>query len=362
MARTKGAAVSGSIDFGSDGTGKLGTLDTSANDAQENSGDKTSDSSNKGDVIVTPVTPEPSGHFESAVMRGIKSAQMAGISLWRSNNNDLHRRMGDLRLSPADNGVWAKYLGGRNSMSKDVGLTSNYNIYQAGYDKKVGGDWFIGGAVDYGTSSDSYRGYGSGAGKLASLALYGTMMKDDGQYLDIILRGSHAKNDYTVKTENYNVDGNYSTWGTSFSVEYGKKFAQDNGLYITPSAEFTLGRLNGKSYTAHTTAGDLSVKQDGFNSAVGRLGVSFGKQNSSSSYFGRIGLAHEFSGNADFYYNDGEVANNNHVDLGDTWYEMEFGGTFQLNKNTYFYGTCTRSFGATLNQDWRLDLGLRFSF
>lgn len=354
-ARTAGSTVSGSIDFGSDGAGKLGTLITSNDDTNGNSGDKT-------DVIVTPVTPEPSGHFESSVMKGIKSAQMAGISLWRSNNNDLHRRMGDLRLSSDNNGVWAKYLGGRNSMSKDAGLTSNYNIYQAGYDKKVGGNWFVGGAVDYGTSSDSYRGYGSGDGKLASLALYGTMMKEDGQYLDIILRGSHVKNDYTVKTENFNVDGNYSTWGTSFSVEYGKKFAQDNGFYITPSAEFTLGRLNGKSYTAHTTAGDLSVKQDGFNSAVGRLGVSFGKQNSSSSYFGRIGLAHEFSGNADFYYNDGEVANNNHVDLGDTWYEMEFGGTFQLNKNTYFYGTYTRSFGATLNQDWRLDLGLRFSF
>ncbi len=362
---------SGTIDFSADGTGNLGKMDTSNVETTGNPGDHTSsggqgnsDSSDSGSGSI--VIDEPDIHYteETTVQKGIKSAQLATAQLWRGNNNDLHRRLGDLRLSPNDNGAWARYLGGRNTMdSQNTNLRSNYNIYQAGYDKKVNKNWIVGAAIDYGTSSDSYRGNGSGDGKLASLAFYGTMMKDDGQYLDVILRGSHIKNDFTINTSTIDLDADYSTWGASMSVEYGKKFAYDNGFYITPSAEFTFGRLNGKDYTAESTAGKLYVKQDDFNSAVGRIGVSLGKQNRNSSYFAKFGLAHEFSGDMDTHFADtyGNYKSSS-IDLGDTWYEMELGGSFKLNRNTYFYGTYTRSFASTLNEDWRLDLGLRFSF
>ncbi|MDY6084851.1 MAG: autotransporter outer membrane beta-barrel domain-containing protein [Dialister sp.] len=353
---------SGDIAFGNDGAGELGQMDISNVETTGNPGDQPSSGNESGSVVID----KPDIHYaeETTVQKGIKSVQLAAAQLWRGNSNDLHRRMGDLRLASDIQGVWARYLGGRNTMdSQNTNLRSNYNIYQAGYDKKVNNDWIIGAAVDYGTSSDSYRENGSGDGKLASLAVYGTMMKDDGQYLDIILRGSHIKNDFTIHTSTIDLDADYSTWGASMSVEYGKKFTYDNGFYITPSIEFTFGRLNGKDYTAGSTAGKLYVKQDDFNSAVGRIGISLGKQNQNSSYFTQFGLAHEFSGDMDTHFADtyGNYKSSS-VDLGDTWYEMELGGSFKLNRNTYFYGTYTRSFASTLNEDWRLDLGLRFSF
>ena len=79
-----------------------------------------------------------------------------------------------------ENGIWARYLGGKNKMDKqNTYLKQTYDIAQVGYDKKKG-NWTIGAALDYGTGKDTYAN-GTGKGKLASLALYGTMQKEDGQ-------------------------------------------------------------------------------------------------------------------------------------------------------------------------------------
>ena len=39
------------------------------------------------------------------------------------------------------------------------------------------------------------------------------------------------------------LNGNYHTFGTSLSAEYGKRIKKQNGFYIDPSVEFILGRL-----------------------------------------------------------------------------------------------------------------------
>lgn len=54
------------------------------------------------------------------------------------------------------------------------------------------------------------------------------MQKEDGQYLDIILRGSRVKNDYTVYNEmNHRLEGKYRTNGLSLSMEYGKRMKKE---------------------------------------------------------------------------------------------------------------------------------------
>ena len=121
--------------------------------------------------------------------------------------------------------------GRTNWIKKKTSFKQTYNIAQVGYDKKKG-NWTIGAALDYGTGKDTYAN-GTGKEKLASLALYGAMQKEDGQYLDIILRGSRIKNDYTVYNEmNHRLDGKYRTNGLSLSMEYGKRMKKENGFYI----------------------------------------------------------------------------------------------------------------------------------
>ena len=61
----------------------------------------------------------------------------SAVLLWRGNNNDLQRRMGDIRLAKEENGIWARYLGGKNKMDKqNTYLKQTYDIAQVGYDKK----------------------------------------------------------------------------------------------------------------------------------------------------------------------------------------------------------------------------------
>ena len=92
-------------------------------------------------------------------------------------------------------GVWAKYIGGKSKITDGADAHMTYNGVQVGYDHKASNGWIFGGAIDYSTSSNSYAN-GSGDGKLGGIALYGTKKHDDGRYLDIIARGNRLSNDY----------------------------------------------------------------------------------------------------------------------------------------------------------------------
>ena len=306
------------------------------------------------------------GSKETQMMKGAKTAMTSAVLLWRGNNNDLQRRMGDIRLAKEENGIWARYLGGKNELDKkNASFKQTYNIAQVGYDKKKG-NWTIGAALDYGTGKDTYAN-GTGKEKLASLALYGAMQKEDGQYLDIILRGSRIKNDYTVYNEmNHRLDGKYRTGGLSVSVEYGKRIARENGFYIDPSIELTAGHLGGKDYDAvsdYAGGKKMHIHQDGINSVIGRIGLGIGKETERSNLFAKIALAHEFGGKVKSIFSaENEPTSGTEVDLKDSWVDVEVGGSWLVNRNTYLYGTYTRNFGADVSSKWRIDAGIRFSF
>ena len=306
------------------------------------------------------------GDKETQMMKGSKTAMTAATLLWRGNNNDLARRMGDIRLGREESGIWARYLGGKNKLDKqNTCFKQTYDIAQAGYDKKRG-NWTIGAALDYGTGKDTYAS-GTGKEKLASLSLYGTMQKEDGQYMDIILKGSRVKNDYTVYNEmGHRLEGKYRTSGLSLSVEYGKRIEKENGFYIDPSIEVTAGHLGGKDYDAvsdYAGGKKMHIRQDGINSVIGRIGLGIGKETERSNLFAKIALAHEFGGKVKSTFSaENEPTSGTEIDLKDSWVDVEIGGSRQINRNTYLYGTYTRNFGADLTNKWRIDAGIRFSF
>ena len=303
------------------------------------------------------------GPKETQIMKGTKTALLGAATLWRNNNNDLQRRLGDLRLGRGENGVWAKYIGGSSRMdSQNTEFSQSYDIGQAGYDRKAG-SWIVGAAVDYGKGKSSYSN-GRGNERLTEFALYGSHVSDNGQYLDIIAKTGRVKSDFHADNRYGNrLDGDYHSWGNSLSVEYGKRFVHDTGFYLDPSVEFTMGRLNGKTFTGTSDIGNMYIRQHAFNSAIGRIGLGIGRQLPKSNVFAKFALAHEFGG--DFktdYWEDGGTQKSTKVDLSDTWVDMELGGSVNLGKNTYLYGTYTHSFGADLTTRWRADVGVRYTF
>ena len=301
---------------------------------------------------------------ESSLVSGTKSALASTAMAWRNNTNDLQRRLGDLRLANTDQGVWAKYIGGKSKITDGADARMTYNGVQVGYDHKVSNGWVVGGALDYSTSSNSYA-VGSGDGKIGGLALYGTKQHDDGRYLDIIARGNRLSNNYKLySVGGQRVNGDYHTFSTSLSAEYGKRIKKQNGFYIDPSVEFIVARLNGVSYDANIAGGgSMHVKADGINSAVGRLGFGIGKETEKSNIFAKLALAHEFSGKMNTTYSaPGNPTVKTELDLKDTWLDAEIGGSWNLRPSTYLYGTFTKNFGATIDNTWRIDAGVRHNF
>lgn len=326
----------------------------------------TFDETGTGSYVYDPVKDDLTieyGSEETQMMKGTKSALLGVSMMWRSNNNDLQRRLGDLRLGQAESGVWARYVGGKNKFDEqNTYMSQTYDIGQVGYDRKAG-SWLVGAALDYGKGDVNYTG-GKGKEHMATLALYGTRVSDDGKYFDIIFKTGRLKNEFHVSNEIGNrLNADYHTWGNSISSEYGKRFVRDDGFYLDPSVELTMGRLNSKNFSGHSDLGELNVKQHDFDSAIGRIGLGIGRQTERSNAFLKLALAHEFGGSfkTDFYADDGGLKSTR-IDLQDTWLDMEIGGSLSIGRNTYLYGTYTHNFGADMETKWRADVGVRYTF
>ena len=300
---------------------------------------------------------------ESEIVSGAKSALASSVMQMRADTNDLQRRLGDVRLNSDNQGVWGKYIGGKSKITDSAYVNQNYNMAQFGYDTKRG-NWIIGGAFLYGTNNSDYA-LGSGSGKTAGLAIYGAKQFNDGRYLDIIAKGNHLKNDFTVHNSlGTSLSGDYRNTGASLSLEYGKRIKRNNGFYIDPSAELIFSRLSGESFDARTNTGStVHINSDAVNSAIGRLGIGVGKEAKNSNVFLKAALAHEFSGKMKATYSmAGEPTTNSVVDLKDTWLDLELGGSWSFRPNTYLYGTFTKNVGSTVDTSYRVDAGIRHNF
>ena len=300
---------------------------------------------------------------ESELVSGAKSALAASMMQMKADTNDLQRRLGDVRLNSDKHGVWGKYIGGKSKITDDAYVNQTYNMAQVGYDT-LRGDWTVGGALLYGTSNNDYA-LGSGSGKTAGLAVYGAKQFKDGRYVDVIGKVNRLKNDFTVhNTLGTTLSGDYRNTGASLSVEYGKRIKKNNGFYIDPNAELTFSRLSGESFDARTNTGStVHIDSDAVNSVISRIGVGIGKESKNSNVFLKAALAHEFSGKMNATYSmAGEPTTGSEVNLKDTWLDLEFGGSWSVRPNTYVYGTFTKNFGATVDNSYRIDAGIRHNF
>ena len=300
---------------------------------------------------------------ESELVSGAKSALAASMMQMKADTNDLQRRLGDVRLNSDKHGVWGKYIGGKSKITDDAYVNQTYNMAQVGYDT-LRGDWTVGGALLYGTSNNDYA-LGSGSGKTAGLAVYGAKQFKDGRYVDIIGKVNRLKNDFTVRNAlGTTLSGDYRNTGASLSVEYGKRIKKNNGFYIDPNAELTFSRLSGESFDARTNTGStVHIDSDAVNSVIGRIGVGIGKESKNSNVFLKAALAHEFSGKMNATYSmAGEPTTGSEVNLKDTWFDLELGGSWSVRPNTYVYGTFTKNFGATVDNSYRIDAGIRHNF
>lgn len=297
----------------------------------------------------------------STVKRAIQQhnqavSSMANLSLmtWRQENNDMNKRLGEVRASEGSQGIWARMARGQSKYGAQ-GIKNQYNYYQLGYDTKISGDWILGGAFTY-TDGDSSYTNGSGTNKHTGFAVYGSNLRDDGSFIDLIAKYAHMKNDFDV---NGGVGGgDYSTNGLSFSAEYGKRFHQES-YWIEPQAELTYGRVSSADFT---TKNGASVHQDSMDSLVGRLGFSLGKDIKQGNVYVRASYLYDFQGDTSVTMSKGGAATPFKTDLGGGWWEFGVGTNLDLGHDTHFYLDVETTAGGDVDTPWQWNAGVRYSF
>lgn len=283
-------------------------------------------------------------------------SSMANLSLmtWRQENNDMNKRLGEVRASEGSQGIWARMARGQAKYGQQ-GIKNQYNYYQLGYDTKISHDWILGGAFTY-TDGDSSYTNGSGTNKHTGFAVYGSNLREDGSFIDLIAKYAHMKNDFDV---NGGVgSGDYSTNGLSFSAEYGKRFHQES-YWIEPQAELTYGRVSSADFT---TKNGASVHQDSMDSLVGRLGFSLGKDIKQGNVYVRASYLYDFQGDTSVTMSKGGAATPFKTDLGGGWWEFGVGTNLDLGHDTHFYLDVETTAGGDVDTPWQWNAGVRYSF
>lgn len=356
-----------------EGSGEIGdkilagkaTLEDLAGTAKKVDGKTASDVVETQDGIIAGKMSAKVGADGKIVASTIKTAvqqhnqavsSMTNLSLmtWRQENNDMNKRLGEVRASEGSQGIWARMARGQSKYGQQ-GIKNQYNYYQLGYDSKISDDWILGGAFTY-TDGDSSYTNGSGTNKHTGFAVYGSNLRDDGSFIDLIAKYAHMKNDFDV---NGGVgSGDYSTNGLSFSAEYGKRFHQES-CWIEPQAELTYGRVSSADFT---TKNGASVHQDSMDSLVGRLGFSLGKDIKQGNVYVRASYLYDFQGDTSVTMSKGGAATPFKTDLGGGWWEFGVGTNLDLGHDTHFYLDVETTAGGDVDTPWQWNAGVRYSF
>lgn len=310
---------------------------------------------------VTHVIPEEKPTTSVAT---VKALSALNYHTWRSENDKLMQRMGDLRKSAgADRGAWFRVRGSKINMGGDSGFENKYVSYEVGYDgvaKRTDKyTRYAGAAFSYTDGDSSYaRGDGENSGKAVSLYL--THLYNSGHYLDMVFKLGNWDNDFTVyDTKGNRIKGDTENTGVSFSLEYGRKCAiGKNGWYIEPQAQLTYGYLYGDSFAL---SNGVAIKQDGIDSLVGRVGFNLGWDISkNSNVYLKANLMHEFCGGYGISMSDGSGRLKLTGDYGDTWFEYGIGCAIQTGKNNHLYFDLESSEGGELDKEWQWNVGMRW--
>lgn len=284
---------------------------------------------------------------------------------YRLSLDTLRQRRGNLRqrkfqTEDAD-GLWARNRGGRFS---GPGFTSRYNLFQLGYDVHHNPGSVYGFFGERGTASPDYQ---TGSGREHTLAggLYGTWYGSHGSYTDVVARV--GRDDSHISTWGpYPDKADYRTREQSLSVEYGKTLYldKDKELFLEPQSQLVLGRL---SSTRYTTSRGTEVYWEGYNSAIGRLGILIGKVHNEGKhpfdYYGKVSWLHEFGGaqTVAMAARNGETLETA-VDHGDSWWEAGFGGTYRFSPKIQGYAEVSRTFSSQIRTKWQVNAGVSWQF
>lgn len=283
------------------------------------------------------------------------SLDMAGVTTLSINRilmNDVRKRLGDVRSAKDLNGAWARWDGGRLS---GASVENTFNTIQVGADASlIDGSFRVGAAASY-TNGDAEYVRGQADMDAYSFALYGTWIDESGLYADVVARYTDVSTDMSVDRSTTG-DINNQAW--SISGELGWRFDLADFLYVEPQVEGAYTYITDDQINFSDGS---SYRLGSMDSLIGRVGVASGLKfpNNKGNVFLHVSAVHEFLGDAEIVGANGTQIK---VNGSDTWVEYGLGANYSLGSSAYFWADVERTSGATLDEDWRATVGVRYNF
>ncbi|WP_088543913.1 autotransporter outer membrane beta-barrel domain-containing protein [Escherichia coli] len=200
----------------------------------------------------------------------------SGYKGFLNEANNLNKRMGELRDTGGEAGVWARIMNGTGSA--DGGYNEHYTHLQIGADRKHhlnGADVFTGITLTYTDSATGSQAF-SGDSKSFGGGLYASTLFDSGAYIDVIGKYVHHRNEYTGNFAGFGTRS-YNTHSLYAGLEVGYRYHMTESTFIEPQAELIYGSVRGKTFRWQDGEMDLSMKKKDSTPLIGRTGLAFGK-------------------------------------------------------------------------------------
>jgi len=290
----------------------------------------------------------------TAIEDTLEVATAAPLAIGRIVMNDVRKRMGDLRSTKEESGVWMRWEGGK--LKGGEGLTNNFNTIQVGADTMTGLKNVRAGVAAAFTHGDLDHRNGEGEMETYSFSAYGTWMADNGMFADVIARVGFTNTELTMKGNRIDLDNE----ALSLSAEYGWRFNVCQQFYVEPQVELTYTYLT--SADTKVSYADYSV--DSMDSLIGRAGLVAGWNlpDDMGNVYARASVVQEFLGDSKLTASAFGNTMAHSEDGQDTWLEYGIGANVKLTDKTYIWADVERTAGADLDEEWRGTVGVRFSF
>lgn len=314
--------------------------------------------------------PSPGGN-------GGVNAFYASYLLSYAEMDTLIKRLGDLRQTDDEQGLWVRLHGGgfkSNSRSYARPFDMDYYGIHIGYDRKIDMDWdggaYAGIMFGYSKGDLDYGDGGTGEIDSKMVGLYGTWIYPGGFFADLVLKYQWTDNDMDVfESDGARVTGNgVSTGGFGASLELGQRihFAKDkeetgkdkdSGWYMEPQVQLSYLRQDGGYFRA---SNGLRVGVDGYTALLGRLGVLVGYENDARTrnFYAKVSKVKDFQGDIVVRMNGDSFP----YRFGSNWWVYGVGFTAKLNDRNSLYLDLERTSGAYFSQDWAIKAGWRKTF
>lgn len=295
---------------------------------------------------------------ENESLKAFENFNAMTLVAWRGENNRLTQRLGDIRDNAGAVGSWARVYGYQAKYSDGVSIKYKSNAVQAGTDLRFADNYVAGLALSY-TKGDGTLSNGSADVDSYSVAAYVTGSFPCGGYFDVIGRAGRMSSDITAANGTNVMKASYDNTLLGLSAEVGYRYNINPMFYVEPQAELSYATALGDDFTA---GNGVRIRQDDFQSLVGRLGARVGAtfaQNKGSVYL-TASVKHDFLGDADSTATLGNVVKKQDVNVGGTWFSYGIGTQFDMTDKLSVYGSLERADGSDYTENYRYNVGLRY--